>query len=109
MPISLEQYAKLPKYVQNELHRLEADLRRAKRQLAEMESGDTNVRYGGYGDEHHLPRDSRVTFTVSGEDLAVGIVKYDTKEQLSIYTGDGYLDIRPQSSNVVTVVVRDRG
>ena len=94
---------KLPKWAQNEISRLTADLKHYKDAAMEMETGDTNVFQQDILDRRPMKRDSSIIFVTDDTEFQIGF----RSGELQVMTlGRGKKDrlaVRPQSSNVIVL------
>ena len=98
---------KLPKWAQNEIHRLAANAEHYKKAAMEMDIGESNVYqrdYGGFpdNDRRAMKRDSHILFVTENAEFDVGF-RDGVLEVTSTGRLSDRLIVRPISSNVVAI------
>lgn len=96
-----ERLAKMPKFVRDEVARLEADVATLERQLKDQEAVKSNVLITSGLSKRGLPQDSHVLFVLGeyGEEVTVRHEKSEPGT-LNLH-GSSRLILYPSSSNVV--------
>ncbi len=103
-------FKRLPKWAQNRIRQLEANLEHYREAVMEMEAGDTNVfqrDYSGFpeNDRRPMKRDSFIIFVAeSGAQFEVGM-REDDGLQVSTGSRSTYdrLVVRPISTNLISI------
>lgn len=91
---------KLPRWAQNRIEKLEADVAYWEGRVVEAETGETNTFLGDWPVNKGLPNDSRIVFNLPGGQVDVQI-KDDHLRVMA--RGGGSLEIQPHVSNVIHI------
>ena len=103
-----EQFARLPKYAQQEIERLRANVEYCQEQLNQCSvSGNTDTAIRKFGhDDIQLPRGSRIVFgDIETVDRRIEV--HWEREQLVVRGGAIAIEVLPRSSNLVFVRLGD--
>lgn len=108
--------AKLPLWAQHRIDQLERSVEYWTAKAVQVDTDDTDVSYGPYGNEFALPRDSRVMFNLDRErprvsapnQIGLQFTTRGDRTYLELYCTDGRLAISGMSSNVMLAEVTER-
>lgn len=104
-----EREAKLPKWAQDELALLRANLKYYQDKVRSVEQGTSGVYFGSRSMDNrvYIP-DNRVTFELPFFEAELDVTREDigADQHLSIYGPAGTLRIEPRASNVIHVRVK---
>lgn len=100
--------SKLPKWAQEEMKDLEANLATLEARMREVFSdfgdGTNTVVHGNYGESDiGLPNNAQVSYLLGDHEIRAGVRRGIYEDHLEIYSTSGPIVIEPQVANVVHV------
>ncbi len=104
-----ERIARLPKWAQQDIGRLEQDKARYKKAALEMEGGESNVYQRDYSlppgsrDRRAIKRDSHIIFVTKDAEYDVGFRNGELEVSIGAMSKATRIVVMPRSSNIIII------